>query len=163
MWVLQTILMTMDHNNFTKQHYLASICNEDKAHFPCSRNSIFKNYLFIFQTSKFTFLFCMFLKFLAHATRPIDQTILNSPPMEHVKKVHVNSHSCLLGYDTMQSGMWAHRCRGTYRIHLCAHGVCPKHWNPPVTIQRVKTQTAASKNTQLHGLHIVCTEYHMTE
>jgi len=83
--------------------------------------------------------------------------------MEHVKKEHVNSHSCLLGYDTMQSGMWAHRCRGTYRIHLCAHGVCPKHWNPPVTIQRVKTQTAASKNTQLHGLHIVCTEYHTTE
>jgi hypothetical protein len=38
MWVLLMILMTMDHNNFTKQHYLASICNEDKVRFQCSRN-----------------------------------------------------------------------------------------------------------------------------
>jgi len=101
MWVFKIILMAMDHKNFTKQHYLASICNEDKVCFQCSRNWIFKNYLFVFQASKFMLLFYMFLKFLAHATCPNDQTLLNSAPMEHVKKVHMNSYSCLLGYDTV--------------------------------------------------------------
>jgi hypothetical protein len=80
------ILLTMGHNNFTKQHYLARIRNEEMACFPCRRKSIFKNYLSVFQASELMFLFCMFLKFLAHATCPVNQTLLDSPSMDRVRK-----------------------------------------------------------------------------